>query len=55
MLLKERSHWPWTWREWEKVKYGLMGRVSEDTGQHMLVVIAVTATTLQHLGLQSVS
>ena len=41
--------------EWGKVKYGLMGRVSEDTGQRLLVVIAVDATMLQHLGLQSVS
>lgn len=55
MLLKGRSHWPWTWREWEKVKYGLMGRVLEDTGQYMLVVIAVAATMLQHFGLPSVS
>lgn len=55
MHLKEMSHWPWTWRVWGKVKYGSMGRVLEDTGQHMLLVIATGAVMLEHLDLQSVS
>jgi len=52
---KEVSHWLWTWREWEKAKYGLMGRVLGDIGQHLRMVIAMGAVMLEGLGLQSVN
>lgn len=55
MLLKETSLWHWTWRVWVKVKYGLMGRVLEDTGLPQLLVIAMTAAMLAHSDLQSAS
>ena len=55
MPLKETNHWHWIWRGWEKVKYGLMDRVLEDTGLHMLMVIAMAVTMLGHLDLQSAS
>jgi len=32
MLLKEMNHWHWIWRVWEKVKYGSMDRVLDNTG-----------------------
>lgn len=49
------SPWPWTWAVWERVKYGSMGRASEDIGPLMLVAIAVTAIMLAHFGLKSAS
>lgn len=55
MHLKEMNPWPWTWRVWGKVKYGLMGRALGDTGLHMLVVTATGAIMLEGIDLQSVS
>ena len=55
MLLKEMNHWLWTWREWERVKYGLMGRALEDIGPPLLLVIATAATMLGSSDLQSAS
>lgn len=54
MHLKEMSHWLWIWREWEKARYGLMGRVLGDTGLHLLMVIAVGAVMLEGSDLLSV-
>jgi len=53
MLPKETNHWHWTWREWVKVRYGLMARVLEDTGLLLLLEIAMTVIMLVHLDLQS--
>lgn len=53
MLRKETNHWHWTWREWVKVRYGLMARVLEDTGLPLLLVIVMSVTMLVHLDLQS--
>lgn len=55
MPLKEMNRWHLIWRVWVKVKYGLMGRVLEDTGLLLLLVIAMTAATVGHLDLQSAS
>lgn len=52
---QEMNHWPWTWRAWGKVKYGLTARVLGDTGPHMLMVIAMDVVMLEHFDLQSVS
>ena len=54
MHLKEMSHELWIWREWEKARYGLTGRVLEDTGLHLLMVIATGAVMLEVSNLQSV-
>lgn len=43
MHLKGMSHWLWTWRVWEKVKYGLMVRALEDIGLHTPMVTAMAA------------
>ena len=53
MLLKETNHWHLIWRAWVKVRYGLTERVLEDTGLLLLLVIAMSATTQDHLDLQS--
>lgn len=55
MLQKEMNHWPWTWRAWERVKYGLMDKALGDIGLHMLAVIAMGAVMPEHLNRRSVS
>ena len=55
MHLRVTSHWLWTWRVWEKVKSGLMGRALVDIGLHMLMVTAMAAVMLGHFDHQSVS
>ena len=55
MLQKEMNHWHWTCNLWEKVRYGLMVKVSEDIGLHTLLVIAMNAIMRVLFALLSVS
>ena len=53
MHLGEMSHWPWTCRAWERVKYGSMVKALEDTGRFMQKV-ALLVVTLGHTGPETV-
>ena len=48
MRLKETSHLLWTCKAWERVKFGSMGKVLADIGQHLLMVNATVATMPEH-------
>ena len=48
MHLKETSHLLWTWKEWEKVRYGWTVRALVDTGRHLQPVTVIIAATQEH-------